>query len=133
MSRENVEVVRELYARWTKGDFDEIGPFAAELHFILDGSVSPIPGEWDGVEGMRRAWRENLNAWDDYRTGKIEHLLESGDSVVAFNRLHGRGKRSGIEADSRLAAAVFTFHDGKIVRLLLTDVKGALEAVGLRE
>ena len=58
----------------------------------------------DGVEGMRRAWRENLNAWDDYRTGEIEHLLESGDSMVAFNRLHGRGKHSRIEAGSPLAA-----------------------------
>ena len=82
---------------------------------------------------MPSAWREQINAWDDYRTGEIEHLLESGDSVVAFNTLHGRGKHSRIEADSRLAAAVFTFRDGKIVRLLLTDLNGALEAVGLSE
>ena len=41
MSEENVEIARALYARWTKGDFDEIGPFAAGLRFVIDASVIP--------------------------------------------------------------------------------------------
>ena len=82
---------------------------------------------------MREAWREGLSEWEQYRTGPIEHLIESGDHVAAFNRMHGRGKKSGIDTGSRLRAAVFTFREGKIVRLLLTDIQGALEAVGLRE
>ena len=134
MSQENVEVVRELYAGWSKGDF-RVGLelFDPELHFAIDGAVTATPGEWRGVDGMREAWRELLSVWEDYRTGPIEHLLESGDQVVAFNRMHGRGRHSGAEADSRLWAAVFTFREGKIARLLLTDLQGALEAVGLQE
>lgn len=132
--RENVEVVRELFASWTEGDFRAgIDAFDAEMRFVVDSAVSPSPGEWRGVEAMRTAWRENLNVWEDYRAGPIEHLLESGDHVAAFNRLHGRGKRSGLETDSGLRAAVFTFRDGRIVQLLLTDLPGALDAVGLRE
>ncbi len=134
MSQENVEIVRELYADWSKGDF-RVGLelFDPELHFSIDGAVTPIPGEWRGVEGMREAWREQLSAWEHYRTGPIEHLMESGDQVAAFNRMHGRGRHSGAEADSRIWAAVFTFREGKITRLLLTDRQGALEAMGLRE
>jgi ketosteroid isomerase-like protein len=134
MSRENVDVVRALYAGWTTGDF-RVGLdfFDPELVFIIDGAITPDPGEWHGVEGMREAWREQLGAWAEYRTGPIEHLLESRNQVVAFNRMHGRGRQSRIDADSRLVSAVFTFRQGKIVRLLLTNLQGALEAVGLRE
>ena len=134
MSRENVEVVRELYAGWSTGDF-RVGLelFHTDLRFTIDGAITPTPGEWSGVEGMRDAWREGLGAWEDYRTGPIEHLIESRDVVVAFNRMHGRGKQSRIDTDSPLWAAVFTFREGKIARLMLTDLRGALEAVGLRE
>jgi ketosteroid isomerase-like protein len=134
MSRENMEVVRELYAGWTVGDFAVgLGYFDPDLRFGIDDTITLTPGEWHGVEGMRDAWREQLTAWEGYRSGPIEHLLESGDQVVAFNRMHGRGKKSGIDAESRLVAAVFWFREGRIVRLLLTDMVGALEAVGLRE
>ena len=134
MARENVEVVRELYASWSQGDFRaRLDGFDEDLRFMLDGAITQTPGEWRGVEGMREAWREGLSAWEGYRSGPIEHLMESGDQVVAFNRMHGRGKHSGVETASRVWAAVFTFRQGKIVRLLLTDLRGALEAVGLRE
>ena len=134
MPRENAEVVRELYEGWSRGEF-RVGLefFDPELRFVVDGSVTPTPGEWSGVDGMRDAWRDLLSAWEEYRTGPIEHLLESPDHVVAFNRLHGRGRRSGIDAVDHLRAAVFTFRAGRIVRLELTDVEGALAAVGLRE
>jgi ketosteroid isomerase-like protein len=134
MSRENVEIVREVYAGWSEGDFRRgLEFFDQGLQFVVDGAVTPAPGEWVGVEGMREAWRELLSAFDWYRTGPIEHVLESGDQVAAFNRLHGLGKSSGVDAGSPLRAAVFTFREGKVVRLLLTDLRGALEAAGLSE
>ena len=134
MSQAHLQVVRDLYAEWSQGNFRVgLDYFDPELRFVLDGAITPTPGEWHGVDGMRDAWREGLSTWDEYRTGPIEHLLESKDQVAAFNRMHGRGKRSGVDTDSRLWAAVFTFRDGKIVKLLLTDLAGALEAVGLRE
>lgn len=134
MSQENLDVVRDIYAGWSEGDFRQgLDAFHPDLRFIISAAVSLSPGEWHGIDGMRDTWREGLRAWSGYRTGPIEHLLESGDEVVAFHRLHGTGKRSGLEADSRLWAAVFTFRDGKIARLLLTDVAGALAAVGLAE
>jgi ketosteroid isomerase-like protein len=129
---EHAEVVRQLFADWTRGDFGQgLAHFAPDLHFVVEGNVSPNPGEWDGVEGMRDAWRSQLSVWEDYRAGVIEHLLESGETVVAFNRLHGRGKHSGIDMESRLWAAIFEFRDGKVARLTLTDARGALERVGL--
>jgi ketosteroid isomerase-like protein len=134
MSQENVEIVRELYEGWTRGDFRVgLDHFGHDFRFIIDTVVSPTPGEWRGVDAMRKSWRQQLEPWDGYRTGPIEHLIESGDDVVALSRQHGRGKHSGVEIDSGVWAAVFSFRDGKIVRLLLTDLQGGLKAVGLSE
>jgi ketosteroid isomerase-like protein len=134
VSRENVETVRALYEGWVEGDFQVgLDSYAEDLRFTIDSAVSVASGEFRGVDGMRDAWRDQLSEWRDYRTGPIEHVLESGDRIVAFNRKYGRGKRSGIEAGSPRVAAVFTFRDGKIAELLLTNLRGALDAVGLRE
>jgi ketosteroid isomerase-like protein len=134
MAPTNTAIVRELYEAWTRGDF-RAGEehFHPDIRFVVDAAVSPSPGEWRGAEAMRHAWREQLGAWEDYRTGPIEQLVEAADLVVAFNRMHGRGKRSGLAADSQRWAAVFRFHDGRIADLRVTDLQGGLAAVGLRD
>jgi hypothetical protein len=80
---------------------------------------------------MREAWREFLSTWHDFRTGDIERLIDEGDRVTAHHQIFGRAKHGQPEM-SRPGAAVFTFRDGKIVGLLLTDPDG-LEAAGLSE
>ena len=130
MSQENVEIVRELYAGWVRGDFS-----VGREHFDPDV-------EWDllwlpekvtarGAEAMREAWREFLSTWYDWRTGDIERLIDHGDRVIVYYQLFGRLKRDKSEM-SRPGAAVFTFRDGKIVNLVLTDPDG-LKAAGLEE
>ena len=42
MSRENVEIVRELYAGWAKGDFRAgLDFFDRDLRFIIDAAITP--------------------------------------------------------------------------------------------
>ena len=134
MSQENVEVVRLLYGQWGEGDFGNREPFHEDLDFEMPGWVlfesKPIKAR--GVEGMTSVWREALQEWDDFRTGPIEELIEAGDHIVVLSRLFGRGRRSGVEVNAP-RGAVFTFREGKITRLLLTDRAEALEADGLSE
>jgi hypothetical protein len=47
--------------------------------------------------------------------------------------MRGRGRGSGIVIDQADRAAIFTFRNGRIVRLRLTTATEALEAAGLRE
>ena len=130
MSQENVEIVRELYAGWVRGDFS-----VGREHFDPDVEFAnlwpPDRVSVRGAEAMREAWREFLTTWHDWRTGDIERLIDEGDRVTACHQIFGRVKHGQPEM-SRPGVAVFTFRDGKIVGLLLTDPDG-LEAAGLSE
>ncbi len=132
MSPTHVEIVRGIYARWSRGDFDDREPFAEDLEFEMDGWMifQPEPVKATGIDGMTAAWRSVLQNWEDFRTGEIEELIEVADQVVVFTRVGGRGRESGATVDSQ-RAAVFTFRDGRISRLFLTGREGALRAVGL--
>jgi ketosteroid isomerase-like protein len=132
MSQKNVEIVRRLFKQWSQGDFSNREPFAEDLDFEIEAAIVPDPVRTCGIDGMATAWREILGAWDSWRAGPIEELIEVGDRIVVFSRIGGRGAQSGAVADAP-RAAVFTFRGGKIARLFLTDRNQALEAVGLRE
>jgi len=130
MSQENVEIVRELYAGWVRGDFS-VGRerFDPDIEYALLWVPERVTVR--GVEAMRDTWRQFLGNWHDWRTGDIERLIDAGDRVTVFHQIFARAKRDQPEM-SRPGAAVFTFRDGKIVGVLLTDPDG-LEAAGLSE
>jgi ketosteroid isomerase-like protein len=82
---------------------------------------------------MRETWRQHLSNWEGWHTGPIDELIARDDRVVTIALIQGRGKYSGVEIGTR-AGAVFTFRDGKVVRLeLVNDRAKALEAAGLAE
>ena len=135
MSEENIKIVRQLYEYWTRGDFRSgLEVFDPEIEFEVDASVTPS-GRVNvrGLAEMGKAWRETLSGWGDFRVGEIIRLVETADGVIALNRLQGRGRLSGIVVDQPDRAAIFTFRDGRIVRLRLTTATEAVEAAGLSE
>jgi ketosteroid isomerase-like protein len=135
MSRENVEIVRGLYEHWIRGDFRSgvVEAFDPDIEFEIDPMVAASPVKVRGLAAMGKAWRENLSGWGDFRVGEIDQLVETEDGVVVFNRLQGRGRRSGAVVEQPDRAAIFTFRDRRIVRLRLTNRANGLEAAGLRE
>ena len=130
MSQENVEIVRELYAGWARGDFG-VGREHFDSEVEWSNLWAPDRATASGAEAMREAWREFLSTWHDWRTGGIERLVDEGDRVTAYHQIYGRVKHGQPEM-SRAGAAVFTFRDNKIVGLLLADPDG-LEAAGLSQ
>ena len=134
MSQRNVEIVRRIYDEWSRGAFDNREAFAEDLDFEMAGWAVLQSGSVKarGIDGMASVWREVMQGWDHFRTSPIEDLIETGDQIVVISRVGGRGRISGVEVYSQ-RGAVFTFRDGKIVRLFLTDRDEALEAVGRRD
>jgi ketosteroid isomerase-like protein len=60
-----------------------------------------------------------------------EELIDAGDQVVAFVRVHGRGKGSGAAVDARIAQ-VWTIRSERAIRLeYYGDRTEALKAAGL--
>jgi ketosteroid isomerase-like protein len=135
VSEENVEIVRQIYAHWTRGDFRSgVNVFDPDIEFEIDGSVNPSGGiRVRGVAEMSKVWRETLSGWADFRVGEIIRLIETNNDVIAINRLQGRGPRSGIVVDQADRAGIFTFRDGRISRLRLTTATAALKTAGLSE
>jgi ketosteroid isomerase-like protein len=125
MSHENVELVREVYEGWSRGDFSQIEAFDPEIDFeMVDW---PHQTRARGIEAMWRTWRATLSAWDDFRALPIEYV-DCGRNVLVLNRIQGSGKESGagVSADT---ATVWTVEAGRVVRLALYwDTAAAREA-----
>jgi ketosteroid isomerase-like protein len=137
MSQENVEVVRGLADSFDRRDYERAFDFyAAEAEWDaseLSELVPDLAGVYRGHEGIRTFWRLWLVAWKDIEYDR--EILDAGDEVVMLVRHQvQRGRHSGIETALPPYALVFTFDDGKIVRVhQRLDQQAALEAVGLRE
>ncbi len=135
MSRENVEVVRELLDSFDARKharafevYDEDIEWDASRHPAHD-----VAAVYHGHEGVREFWRGWLAAWETI-SFEVLDVVDAGDQVVAYIRQSNRGRATGIEVEMAPYALVFTFRDDKVIRwCVYADTREALEAAGLRE
>ena len=134
MSRENVELVRLIYAVWERGDFTLAEWADPEIEYVhADG---PDAGSWKGPAEMARRFRTRLSAWEGFRLEADEYRELEPDRVLVLDRLSGRGKTSGLDLERIQSRGAWLFHvrDGRVTRMVrYNDRDRALEAVGLRE
>jgi ketosteroid isomerase-like protein len=131
MSRGNVEIVREIYRAWERGDFTSNEWADPEIEFHI--RAGPDEAVHHGVDAMGYAWREWLGAWDEFKT-EAREFIDLGDDVLVLAEFRGRGKASGMPIEAMAGAGLFSLRDGKVVRLgTYTDPAEALEAAGLSE
>lgn len=132
MSRENVEIVREGFEAFARGDFDSM---LSQMHpdvewWTVDDFIDP--GPYRGHEGVRRLIDVFTDIFEDY-TVEAEDFRDLGDKVIVPVRQWGRGRESGVEIDLRFVL-VFTVQGGKTLRVeSYYDEEKALEAVGPQE
>ena len=126
MSEENVEIVREAWNAYSRGDYDRI----AEIH---DPHIVVITLE-DGVMYGNDAVLANYKSWNEaWETAEssLEEVIGHGDRVFVSGRFHGRGRASGVEVDTHLYEA-YVLRDGKVLRIDEYELRAeALEAAGL--
>jgi len=134
MSRENVKIVRSIYARWEHGDYSWTDWQRPDCEFVMaDG---PNPGRWVGEDGIGEGWGDFLGAWEDFRQAAGEYRDLGDERVLVLFHFGGRGKRSGVEVEQMgsKAAGLFHLQEGKVTKIVLYfDRSEALEAAGLRE
>ena len=137
MSRENVELVRQLYHAVARGD---TGAVLMAYHPEVEWDFLRSPfrdflrhDAYRGHDGIRSLIRERTEeAWADVED-RLEELIDAGEQVVAVVRSRGRGLASGVEV-SREHAGIWTIRGDLIVRVAWVGSRDeALEAVGLRE
>jgi ketosteroid isomerase-like protein len=61
LSRENVEIVRALYERWERRDYDTGDAFDPQVEFArIGGDPAGASGEWRGVDQI---WPVLVDWW----------------------------------------------------------------------
>jgi len=131
-SRGNVAIVRSLYAAFSRlsrgGEVDSY----VEKHFAADCEYRPIEEARPvrGHAGISRWIKRWLEAWED-AWDEVDEIVESGGTVIASVRVHGRGRKSGVEISQRLFD-VHELRNGRVVRVReFLDHAEARAAAGL--
>jgi ketosteroid isomerase-like protein len=130
MSEENMEIVRKAIAY----EYDGVGDLA-DAEAIFDAQVVMNPTS-EGPSYGPAAMRADLERWAsefEHLTVTIEEIIDAGDQVVVVAHHQGRGRKSGVEVDTRFYE-VYTVREGKVSRVdEFAERREALEAAGLSE
>lgn len=131
MSQENVELVREVYAAWARGDFSAGADLRAAGFEYQQLSSSVEPGLRRGAE-VGHALRGIFDVYEDVRI-EAEEFIDAGERVVVVARVHGTARESGLKLEQRFGF-VWTLSDLALIRTeVYRDRREALEAAGLAE
>lgn len=122
MSEKNVEIVRRVTEVMnTCESVDEA--IATGVEDLWDPEIEFVNpedalerGTRRGGEGMRTVLENFLEGAGAGASVELEELDERGDRVFSCGRVHARGA-SGAEAIGPLVGAVYTFRDGRILRI----------------
>ncbi len=112
-----METIREGHAAFNRGDNSWATTAAAEeVEWLPTGSFPGLEGVYRGPEAIER-WMETIRAeWEEFGVSLAEVLEEGDDVVLIAERLWGRGRESGAEAEMTIFA-IYRFNpQGKIVR-----------------
>jgi ketosteroid isomerase-like protein len=123
MSQENVELVQEIYTRWSSGGS------AAELIDHELEYVNPDYALEAGTHRDRGALGRIRDVYPDFRV-EPERFVDAGEEVVVIGVARGTSA-SGVVAQWR-QGYVWTIREGRAVRFRwFNDPAEALAAVGL--
>jgi ketosteroid isomerase-like protein len=113
----NMQLVREIYDRWERGDWQGYEWADPEIEFVIaDG---PDPRRIVGRDAMNREWRDFLGAWTDYSIEGEEFRELDGDRVLVLLHAKGHGKSSGAAIAPMVGANIFTIRAGRVARLAI--------------
>jgi ketosteroid isomerase-like protein len=133
MSEANVQVVREMAARFNRDGFMPEDLFDPEVE-LFKIRESPLPGPYRGYEGLRE-WREGVfEVLEDGRF-EIDDLIDVDESDLVIFRVRplGRARHTGLQIDIPWTAVQW-FREGRIRRSeSFTNHADALQAAGLSE
>ena len=134
MSQENVELVREAFEAFLRGDREKSAQLVdpeVEFHGTVGGlQEGQIAHGQSQIDQTFEA--EDLEAWEERRL-EAEEFMDAGDVVVVLLHEYRRGRGSGVELEAKTAVVVGV-SGGRVVRIKgYMDRAAALEAAGLSE
>jgi uncharacterized protein len=115
MSRENVEIVRRIYAGWQQhGLWAASGDLDPGIEWVNpDDAVEP--GTHTGVDAFEVAWSKVSDSFEELRFD-LDEFLDAGDDVVVVTTMRARGRGSGADVEDQ-QAHVWTIQGGRAIRM----------------
>ena len=133
MSQENVEIVRAIYERWSKGDFRASFDLLDPQVVLVLGPEFADGGIYSGAEAVS-AYTRNvlLEPWTRF-TIEAEEIVSAGDTVLAGVCQRGVGSASGVPGgDALLHPLVLSWTQGDSHRELSGGVPKPSKPPGCR-
>jgi ketosteroid isomerase-like protein len=127
MSQENVNVVRDSYEAFARGDFAAVlGAMDAAIEWVDQDSL-PWGGSHRGHEEFGNHMQAFAGNFEEFRIEPREYL-DAGDRVVVIGTFAGRAGAGEFDAGT---VWVWQLRDGKAVRVdSYTDTAAVLRALG---
>jgi ketosteroid isomerase-like protein len=115
MSQQNVDTVRRALAAYAAGDLETMLSFIATGGELYSAIIGGAEGKvYRGHDGIRSWFAETQVAFEALSI-ELTEFRDLGDRVLAFGRVHARGRESGVELDSA-TGWVFTLREDRILR-----------------
>jgi ketosteroid isomerase-like protein len=130
VSQERVDRILAGYDLFNRGELDQaVIDFPDDIEWIAPDMI-PDPGPYRGPEGVRQFWDMWHETFADFRIEIVEvHDLD--DHVVVIARVHGTGRDSGAEVTTPAFPQVWTWSEGRIVRMeMFPSADTASAAIG---
>jgi ketosteroid isomerase-like protein len=131
MSRENVEIVREAWDAWSRGDMAALFEFYDPgIEWDMSHSYIPDMGVFHGHEGIREFFGEWRAFFAEY-WAEAQEFIEVGDSVIVKVHQGGRGRSSSVGVEMPAYWQLYRLRDGRAVRVeVYRDEEEARTAAG---
>lgn len=132
MGQDNVQIIREMYASFEKGDIPGVvGAMDPQIEWneaenfpYADGH--PYIGPTAIIEGVFKRLGEEWEYWNV----SIEDILDAGKSVVVLGRYTGKFNRTGAMINAQFAH-VWSLSNGKVSKFQqYTDTAQVTKATG---
>jgi ketosteroid isomerase-like protein len=133
MSEENVELVRQVYEAWNRGDLEWLLDHSTPKGEFRTAQLFPdTDAAYRGREGFREFWNTFREPWETFLI-EVERIEPIGDDrVLALLWFHGSGRQE-IEVTLKFGNLI-TLEDRMMSQVVnFADWQEALEAAGLSE
>ncbi len=127
MATDNVQITRDAYAMFMKGDLEGLGEYLAEDVEWETPDTLPTGGVTRGRDAVLGTFARLPQLWSEF-TVQPEEYIDAGEHVIVrgVQRMAGAGGRT----ESRYLH-LLTLHNGKVVRgEFIGDSAKALQALG---
>jgi ketosteroid isomerase-like protein len=112
MSAADVEVIREMYERFNRGDYEGSTAMLHDDVEMRQWDALPDTDTYVGKEQFLRGLTRWLSGFEPGFLFEPEELTDYGSVVLARMRISGKGRESGVELEQRLFH-VWEVKDGK--------------------